>query len=229
MPYWLKGKNTIKNLSCRPDEAAVRKHYNLLFNKDLKDMLYAEPGEMNFDFDGWARDFYIRTTAKDPLDKGLYLDIKTYLTDDILVKVDRMSMANSLEVRSPLLDHKVLEFLATIPSSLKLKGRTTKYILKELLAKELPEEIISRKKTGFRLPIEVWLKKDLKNLVNDVIFSQEFKNRGYFNTDFIQQMWGDFNKGKKDYAHHIWQLFMLELWHREYADKGGPPQFGGGI
>ena len=136
---WLpavKGKETLKKLGMAPDKAYAYKFYHLLFNPDVKRDLYSDDFRAScaaFDPAAPFRSYYNRCNSSDPLDKALYVDIKTYLADDILVKVDRMSMAHALEVRAPLLDHKLLEFTATIPSSFKLKGRTTKYLLNPAL------------------------------------------------------------------------------------------------
>lgn len=219
LPKSMKGRNIIRNLSLPADVAASRKHYNHLFNSELKKLLYVDNNSaLLYDFSERFRKFYNSANTENSLDKALYLDIKTYLVDDILVKVDRMSMANSLEVRSPLLDHKILEFLTTVPSNLKLRKTTSKYLLKRLFQDKLPENIIKRRKQGFRLPIEVWLKNDLKEQTSDIIFSQSFADRGYFNVKYVRKMWDDFIDGKNNYAHQIWQLFILELWHREYID-----------
>lgn len=217
LPEGVKGRNIIGNLACSPDEAAARKHYNLLFNKQLKGKLYADSMHIS-DFSERFRNFYNATSASNALDKALYLDIKTYLADDILVKVDRMSMAVGLEVRAPLLDHKVLEFLATVPPDLKLRNGITKFILKNFLQHKIPAHILNRKKQGFRLPIEVWLKKDLKEFTEDLLFGISFKNRMLFNSKFIEKMWQDFVTGRRDYAHHIWQLLILEIWFQKYID-----------
>lgn len=218
LPDKTKGRNIIGDLACPPAEAAARKHYNLLFNREIKERLYADQG-MITDFSAGFREIYLQSSATNPLDKALHLDIKTYLTDDICVKVDRMSMAVSLEVRSPLLDHKVLEFLATVPPDLKLRDRTTKYILKKNLRHKIPKNILSRKKQGFRLPIEVWLKNELREYAEDLILSQSFSRRGIFNQAEVENMWKNFQTGSRDYAHHIWQLFILEIWYRKYIDN----------
>lgn len=216
-PDGTKGRNILGNLSCAPDEAAARKHYNLLFNHLLKEQLYRNH-LLHGDFSERFRNIYNSSTAPTILDKALYLDIKTYLTDDILVKVDRMSMAVALECRAPLLDHKVLEFLATVPPSLKLNNGVTKYLLKKSLEKKIPENILNRKKQGFRLPIEIWLKYDLKEYAHSMILGSKIDERGLFNRSFVEKLWNDFQTGGHDYAHHIWQLLILEVWFQKYID-----------
>ncbi len=215
LPRGTKGKNILGNLAESPAEAAARKYSNLLFTRELKEKVYCDEAMIT---DGAARfrQLYRQAKATHFLDKSLYLDIKTYLADDILVKVDRMSMAVGLEVRAPLLDHKLLEFLATVPPHLKLRNGTTKYILKELLAKRVPENLLNRKKSGFRLPIEVWLKKELRFLIEDMLHDHRFKERGIFNVREVESMWSHFISGKQDYAHLFWQILILELWFRKF-------------
>jgi asparagine synthase (glutamine-hydrolysing) len=218
LPEGTRGRNTIGNLAVAPDEAAARKHSNLLFNRDLKAQLFKDK-RLPYDFSETFRQIYNRCNADNPLDRSLYLDIFTYLVEDILVKVDRMSMANSLEVRAPLLDHKLLEFLAEVPPRFKLHNGTTKYLLKKTAAAKLPDHILNRRKQGFRLPIEVWLKGDLREYTRELVCGKTLENRQIFDMAFIRGMWDDFIRGKRDYAHQIWQLLILEKWFEEYIDQ----------
>src|SRR4029077_10420204 len=116
---------------------------------------------------------YDRANTTDPLSRIQYVDIKTYLVDDILVKVDRASMANSLEVRCPLLDHKLMELIAQIPSSLKLRNGQGKYIFKKSLQKILPPEILNRRKKGFSMPVAEWLRGELKEFAYSALFGRQ--------------------------------------------------------
>jgi asparagine synthase (glutamine-hydrolysing) len=149
------------------------------------------------------------------------VDFKTYLPEDILVKVDRMSMANSLEVRSPLLDHKLIEFAATIPSNLKLSGKTSKYIFKKTLENRIPDNILYRGKQGFSIPVESWLKNELREYAEDVLFSDKAKQRNYFDYDYVKKIWNHHLKGLRDHSDQLWTLLMLELWHRSFMDHHG--------
>ena len=218
LPEGTTGRNILGDLACTSQEAAARKHYNLLFNKALKGEVYRKKSSIT-DVSVHFREMYESSSATNPLDKALHLDMQTYLVDDILVKVDRMSMANSLEVRAPLLDYRVLEFLASVPPHLKLKDGVSKYLLKQSIKRKIPPHILERKKQGFRLPIEVWLKNDLREFVEDLIFSRSFKERGIFSISHIESMWKDFLAGKGEYAHHFWQLIVLEQWFRLYIDE----------
>lgn len=221
---WLppvKGKETLKKLGMAPDKAYAYKFYHLLFNPEMKQELYSSDLRAScvaFDPAAPFQSYYNRCNSSDPLDKALYVDIKTYLADDILVKVDRMSMAHALEVRAPLLDHKLLEFLATIPSSFKLQGRTTKYLLKQVMRKYLPSRVLTRKKHGFTMPVREWLKGPLRPIVEECLFSSRTRQRGLFNPEAMRVIWSDHLSGERDYSHHLWMLLMFELWHRQYLD-----------
>lgn len=154
-----------------------------------------------------------------PLAQQEYVDVKTYLTDDILVKVDRMSMAPSLETRVPFLDHKVMEFAATIPTSLKLKGLTTKYILKKAVSDLLPEKILVRGKEGFSIPIKNWIMHELRPLLLDTLSEDRMKARGYFQPRYVQQLVQEHLNGKENHSHRLWALMMFEIWHQNYIDE----------
>lgn len=154
-----------------------------------------------------------------PLAQQEYVDIKTYLTDDILVKVDRMSMAPSLEARVPFLDHKVMEFAAAIPTSLKLKGLTTKYILKKSVADLLPEKILTRGKEGFSIPIKNWIMNELRPLLLDTLSEKRVKKRGYFQPQYVQQLVQEHLDGRENHSHRLWALMVFEIWHQMYIDS----------
>jgi asparagine synthase (glutamine-hydrolysing) len=156
-----------------------------------------------------------------PLGKMLYVDTKTWLPDDLLIKADKMTMANSIELRVPLLDHKILEFAASLPQNLKVRGFTTKYIAKKTLRGLVPREILDRKKTGFPVPYEDWLRQDLKDWVHDLLLDSRASARGYFQKDAIERMLSD-DIRSGGYSKEIFDLTVLELWHREFVDKGKP-------
>jgi asparagine synthase (glutamine-hydrolysing) len=154
----------------------------------------------------------------DTLNAMLYIDTKTWLPDDLLIKADKMTMANSIELRVPLLDHKVLEFASSLPSRLKLKGRDTKFILKRALAKRIPHEIRNRKKAGFPVPYTSWLRKDLKDIVWGVLLDRKTTSRGYFRKDAIEGLLAEnLNAGR--YSKEVFSLLNLELWQRTFLEK----------
>ncbi|MCX6011891.1 MAG: asparagine synthase (glutamine-hydrolyzing) [Chloroflexi bacterium] len=152
---------------------------------------------------------------KDNLNKMLYVDTKTWLPDDLLIKADKITMANSIELRVPLLDHKVLEFAASLPSEYKLKGITTKYILKEAFLDRVPPEIIKRKKTGFPVPYQKWFRKELRGYVDGVLLDPKTLNRGYFNKKTIEKTLKN-DDSRSFYSKEIFSLLTLELWHRTF-------------
>ena len=151
----------------------------------------------------------------DDINGELYLDLKTYLVDNILVKVDRMSMATSLETRVPLLDHKIIEFLFKLPGNVKLKGKTTKWIFKKTMERLLPHENIYRKKEGFSIPIKHWLRQDLKDLMCDTLQEKRIKEEGLFNPETVRQMIDAHLKARKNLSHQLWALLVFEIWKNQ--------------
>jgi len=155
-------------------------------------------------------------TRFDPITAELYLDLKTYLPDDIMVKVDRMSMAVSLEARAPLLDHKVVEFAFGLPGSWKLHGLTTKWIFKKTMERLLPRENIYRRKEGFSIPIKHWLRVELKDMLLDHLAENRIKGEGFFNYEPIRRMLDGHLHGRENYSHQLWALLVFEIWKESY-------------
>lgn len=169
-----------------------------------------------------ARFLYKSVTDHNLLDKLLYFDIYSYAADDLMIKVDRMSKAHGLEALSPFHDFELAEFMETVPAHLKIRGGKTKYILREALKPMLPEKTLKKKKQGFGMPIEKWLRKDLSDYVQDILFDHRTMNRGYFNKKFMNKLVTNFLENKTDYASGseaaIICLITLEIWHRLYID-----------
>jgi len=165
----------------------------------------------------FIKELFNRVAEQPALNKMLYVDTKTWLPDDLLIKADKISMANSLELRVPFLDHKVLEFAAGLPINYKVRRFTTKYILKEALQGRIPQPIISRKKTGFPIPVESWITTELSSFVQDVLMDRRTLDRGYFGKEFVEAMIKDSQQREK-YADNIFSLVILELWHRSFVD-----------
>ncbi|MEW6095117.1 MAG: asparagine synthase (glutamine-hydrolyzing) [bacterium] len=163
--------------------------------------------------------YLAKTDAENFLDRLLYLDMKFYLQEDILAKVDRASMANSLEVRPPLLDHTFVEYVANLPPQLKLKGLITKYIFKKAVKHLLPRGIASRKKKGFGIPVAKWFKNELKGFVLDVFAQSKIKDEGFFNYSYIEKLLKDHFEGKKDNRKLLWTLLVFELWYEKYIKR----------
>jgi asparagine synthase (glutamine-hydrolysing) len=149
----------------------------------------------------------------------LYVDTKTWLPDELLIKADKMTMANSVELRVPLLDHKVLEFAARLPRTQKVRGWTMKYLAKKALQPHIPHEILYRPKAGFPVPYESWLQNELRSWVADVLLDRKSLSRGYFRNGTVQTLVRQ-NKDTGKYAKEIFSLLALELWHRKFADQG---------
>lgn len=155
------------------------------------------------------------------LDQMLYIDTKTWLPDDLLIKADKMTMANSLELRVPLLDHRVLEFAASLPAHYKVKGFSLKYILKRALAKRVPQAILKRKKVGFPVPYESWMRADLKGWLSGILLDRETSARGYFRQSTVEKLLAE-NAGSGRYSKELFSLAVLELWHRQFLGDERP-------
>ncbi len=157
--------------------------------------------------------------AAHELDKLIYIDAKVYMVDDILMKVDKMSMAVSLEDRVPLLDYTVVEFAASLPPQMKLKGLVKKYILKKAMKGILPDTILHRKKQGFSLPISHWIKGELREMVQDLLSPGSLSRVGLFSPDYVQTIVQDHLSGKRDNSRPIWGLTNFMLWYDAFQTK----------
>ena len=152
------------------------------------------------------------------LDKMLAIDYKTYLPDDILVKVDRASMSVSLEGREPLLDHRLIEFIAQLPENLKIKNGDKKYILKQIVNDHVPKELMERPKMGFGVPVFNWLRNDLKYYVDEYMNEKDFAKHGLFKIEGIQNIMQYFFKGDKNYDSLFWYLLIFQMWYKKWMD-----------
>ncbi|MCI0546159.1 MAG: asparagine synthase (glutamine-hydrolyzing) [Candidatus Rokubacteria bacterium] len=223
LPRPLRGRYVLQNLATsferayfadlsmfRPDEKAA------LVSPELARSLAGHDP-----FAGWVRHFD-RVRHLDPLSRLLYVDLKSWLADDILVKVDRMSMASSLEVRAPLLDQRVIEFAATVPPDLKYHGSTSKYLLKRYLETRVPPSVVHRPKQGFEIPLGAWLRGELYPMAEDLLFSPRARGRGYVQPEAVQRLWARHQRGTRDQAPQLFGLMMLELWQRTFVDQPTP-------
>ncbi len=222
LPHGAKGKNYLYNVSLD----AVSRYVDSIshFGHLKKNALYSAEfrQHLNGDFDKGVlvyQQIAESVLSKNPTDKLLYLDSKTYLPADILTKVDRMSMATSLEARAPLLDHKLIEFVTKIPAELKLKNLETKYIFKKAMEGIVPREILYREKQGFGVPIGDWINLQLKERINADLLEKRTLERGYFETRYIETLLDEHRKQRRDHSDALWILWMLELWHRRFVDK----------
>ena len=148
-----------------------------------------------------------------------HIDIATYLPGDILAKVDGMSMAVSLESRVPLLDHRLMEFLATIPSTLKLRNGSGKYLLQRAMAQDLPGEILTRKKMGFGVPLGAWFRRELRDMTRDVLLGPRARQRGIFRASEVDTLLATHDAGRRDCSARLWSLVCFELWMRQWVDR----------
>ncbi len=160
--------------------------------------------------------------ASDHLTRILYTDFKTYLPGDILVKVDRMSMANSLEVRAPLLDYQLIEFAATLPPKLKFNKGEKKIILKKAFLDDLPREILDRKKMGFSVPLAKWFQSDIKEIAFKILFNRNTGLQEYFDMQVLRKLWEEHQSGTKDHSTVLWSLLMFQVWWNEYILSDQP-------
>ncbi len=158
-------------------------------------------------------DNYILRGSEEEL---IYMYLKTYLQDDILVKVDRASMMNSLEVRAPFMDVHVVEFLNRLPYAYKLKGFTGKHLLKETMRGKLPADIIDRPKKGFGIPVSLWLKNELKDLCNDLLSKEAIESQGLFDYNYVEQLKQNHFKGRQNNRKELWNLMVFQLWRRNF-------------
>jgi asparagine synthase (glutamine-hydrolysing) len=154
----------------------------------------------------------------DLLNRQLYADLCVYLADDILVKVDRMSMATSLETRAPFLDVHVMELAFSMPGSLKIRGGERKYVLKRAVQDLVPESVLTRKKEGFSIPMKNWLKQDLAPLMEDLLSEGRIARRGWFEPSAVRRRIDAHRAGRENHAHTLFSLMVLERWLQEYVD-----------
>jgi len=194
------------------------------FGAEMKERLYKGDLKQRFEADPYGTKEALRRLQSDvqhldPLTQMLYVDTRANLPDDLLMVADKTSMANSLEVRVPFLDYRLVEFIESLPPQFKLHGLTGKYLHKKAMLKWLPQEVVYRKKKGFAHPIARWLRTSLRPLVEDCLLSSDSFIARYFNQDYIKTMLESDRQGKEQYMRHIYLLFSLELWHRAFMRK----------
>jgi len=165
-----------------------------------------------------TRDYYESADTDDHLSKILYTDIKSYLPGDILVKVDRMSMANSLETRAPILDYRVVQFAATIPSSMKISDGEGKSVLKTSMKGLLTDDTLYRKKMGFSVPLAQWLRHEIRDVAEKYLLSENNGLSNFFKSTEIHVLWQQHLSGSRDYSQELWSLLMFEIWWQQYID-----------
>ena len=192
-----------------------------VFDGEAKQELYTENFTRQTQGDSAATmldPWFARANGSGIVDAALLTDIMTYLPNDLLVKVDIATMANSLEARSPFLDHHVIEFAASLPEKYKLRRLTTKYLLKQMLRKLLPAENLDRRKMGFGVPIGHWLRGKLQPLLRETLLAEASLKRGLFKPEAVKHLVELHTRGERDFSPKLWTLLMLELWFQRFID-----------
>ena len=217
LPRVFRGKTLLNNLSLSAERAYF--HTMSCFTAEMKRALYRPSLQRDLgDYDAFSvmDAHFARTRDWDPLSRIQYVDIKTYLVDDILTKVDRASMAHSLEVRVPLLDHEVMEFAARLPARYKLRRGEGKYIFKKSLESIVPHEILHRRKMGFSVPLSRWLRDDLKTTFEEHVLARDPFIATLVDPEPVRRLWAQHQRGTRDYSAHLWAILVLECWGRKF-------------
>jgi asparagine synthase (glutamine-hydrolysing) len=219
LPHGTRGKNFLRHVArddqgryldssafFQPDEKAA------LYTPDVLSSIHTDAAEraLGAQFEGLSRLPFASQMMK--------FDFRTYLPEDVLVKVDRMSMAHSIESRVPLLDNRVIDFAARLPADMKIRDGRRKLLLKEVASRLLPADIVHRRKQGFGVPVGVWFRGTLREAFGDILGSSRARERGYFRQPFIDRILQEHLSGVRDHTMRLWQLVVLELWHRAYVD-----------
>lgn len=218
--YIEKIKRYLKTISSPPAARYVR--WIASYTEEMKQTLFSSNFKKSFgqkDSTALIESLAKKCQTPDELAWALCLDTMTYLPDDLLVKVDVASMACSLECRSPFLDHKLMEFVSSLPSDFKLRGFKRKHLLKEAFRYELDDEILDRKKAGFAVPISDWFRGELKEYIKEVLLDSKTKKRGYFSNDAVEKLITQHQEGVFDHGFRLWCLLNFELWNREFIDS----------
>jgi asparagine synthase (glutamine-hydrolysing) len=219
LPHGTRGKNFLRHVSRDPQGRYLDSV--TFYHADERHALLS-PGMMDQLKDWNAESFFRR-----PFDRltdlpwaaqMMAFDFETYLPEDCLTKVDRMSMAHSIESRVPLLDHLVIELAASLPLPMKIDGASRKHLLKELAYRLVPRELLDRPKQGFGVPIGHWFRGSMRDVFGDVLSSASARQRGYFNHAFVDRVLQEHLNGTRDHSLRLWQLLVFELWNRQYAD-----------
>lgn len=223
MPAGMYGKNLAWNASLSPRDRylddvsffpALHRERSLFTNEFLE-----RATRLPDPLRQWQR-YYDDAPADDRLSRLMYLDMKTYLTADILTKVDRMSMATSLEARVPMLDHEFVEWVAALPVEWKFRTGTRKYVLKKLAERlGIPSELLHRRKQGFQLPLVEWMRSEMKDQFLRVLLEPRTLQRGYFKPEAVQALVEEHTQGRRNRSGLLWRMLVLELWHRNFMES----------
>jgi asparagine synthase (glutamine-hydrolysing) len=219
LPHGMRGKNFLRHVA--RDAQGRFLDSITMYHADEREALLS--GDVRSALNGWNTEAYFgapfERLASLPLAAQMMaFDFETYLPEDCLTKIDRMSMAHSIESRVPLLDHHVIEFAASLPPGLKIRGGGLKYLLKQLAFTLVPRAMLDRPKQGFAVPVNHWFRGSLREAFGDILGSPVTRQRGYFDYTFVDRILAEHVSGKRDHALRLWQLLVFELWNRQYVD-----------
>ncbi|HOE64343.1 MAG TPA: asparagine synthase (glutamine-hydrolyzing) [Candidatus Sumerlaeota bacterium] len=218
---WIAGLKRLRQVSEINPKASILR-WGSYFSHEMKWNNYTEEMKTRVGEDlseDLLAEWFDRAKADAFVDKSLYVDDMNYLPGDLLVKADRMTMANSLGARSPFLDYELMEWVARLPVSMKLKGKRNKYLLKKTCQNLLPPVILKRGKQGFGIPLGKWFRENLKPMMKEILQSELFQNRKIFKPEYLNRIIQEHEQGRTDHGKRIWTLLMLEFWFRRYIDK----------
>jgi asparagine synthase (glutamine-hydrolysing) len=218
LPHGTRGKNFLRHVA--KDPAGRYLDSITLFQADERAALYAGAARaaLTADAERTLAAHFDRFAALPHDSRMMRFDFETYLPEDVLTKVDRMSMAHSIESRVPLLDNEVIDFAATLPAQFKIRNGRRKHILKQTLQPLLPAGILDRRKQGFGVPLGNWFRGGLTGLFSEVLDAPRTRQRGYFEPKFVTRLLREHLSGQRDHSLRLWQLLVFELWHRQYLD-----------
>jgi asparagine synthase (glutamine-hydrolysing) len=219
LPHGARGKNFLRHVA-RDAQGRYLDSVTFYHADERRALLSSDVSD---ELNGWDAEAYFRAPfarlRELPVaEQMMAFDFETYLPEDCLTKVDRMSMAHSIESRVPLLDQGVIDFAATLPSQLKIRDGSRKYLLKALAYRLVPRDLLERPKQGFAVPIGVWFKGSMRDAFGDILSSRAARERGYFDYRFVNRILDEHLSGKRDHALRLWQLLIFELWLRQYID-----------
>ncbi len=218
LPRPLRAKTLLTNVSLPPEKAYL--NTISIMPEEIRRTLLRREFRANLPRDlagEWFSALFHAANTRDPVSRAQFVDIHSFLSEDILVKVDRMSMANSLEVRSPLLDQEIVAFAARLPSSFKLKNGVSKYVLKKAMEPYLPQDIIHRKKHGFEMPVAEWFRRELRGFAAEVIFDGEVD--GILDRKGVEAIWRQHQRGVRNHGYALWAVLMFNLWRQVHSER----------
>jgi asparagine synthase (glutamine-hydrolysing) len=203
----------IQDLLRDPSTKNINRNLNILFtDAELKNLFSNTVHPLAMIYDESNEEL----ESLSPLSYAMLMDYKTYLQDDILQKVDRCSMSQGLESREPYLDHRVIEFVARIPDEHKYHKGNKKYLLKEIAYQYIPKELLDRPKMGFSIPLDTWLRNELKPLVEEYFSEERLSEQGIFNPKYVSSLYSDFKKGETGLEQKVWRMLMFQMWYRKW-------------